>query len=126
LSDSKGEKLYHDAEEFESFRIEDPVLVSRLQALLVHLDITTAPKYLIKGLPRSGRVEFWAIMEIFHGSKVVSRHMRQPLEHLTMMMWLTPHGGPSLLGVIATTTSYKTQSITSCLNERRTCLRLLL
>jgi hypothetical protein len=41
---------------------------------MVHLGITTAPKYSIKGVPHPGRVEFWAIVEIFHGSKVVSRH----------------------------------------------------
>jgi hypothetical protein len=74
LSDSEGEKLYHDAEEFESFRIEAPVPVGRLQALLVHLGITTAPKYQIEGVPHPGWVEFQGIVEIFHGSKVVSRH----------------------------------------------------
>jgi hypothetical protein len=30
LSDSKGEKLYRDVEEFEYFRIEAPVSASRL------------------------------------------------------------------------------------------------
>jgi hypothetical protein len=33
----------------------------------VHLGITTSPKYQIKGVPRRGRVEFQAIVEIFHG-----------------------------------------------------------
>jgi hypothetical protein len=39
------------------------------------LGITTAPKYQIKGVPHPGRVELRAIVEIFHWSKVVSRHM---------------------------------------------------
>jgi hypothetical protein len=58
LSDSEGEKLYHDAKEFESFGIEALIPTGRLQALLVHLGITTAPKYQIKGVPCPGWVEF--------------------------------------------------------------------
>jgi hypothetical protein len=42
--------------------------------LLEHLGITTAPRYRIKKDPRSGRVEFKAIVEIFFGSKVLCRH----------------------------------------------------
>jgi hypothetical protein len=58
----------------ESFEIEAPVLASRLRALLEHLGITTAPRYRIKEVPRSGRVEFKAIAEIFFGSRVLYRH----------------------------------------------------
>jgi hypothetical protein len=74
LSDSKNEKLYHDADEMESYGVEAPVPIGRLQALLVHLGITTAPKYRIKGVPCPRQVEYWAIAEIFSGSKVISRH----------------------------------------------------
>jgi hypothetical protein len=66
--------LYHDADDKESYRVEAMVPIGRLQALLVHLGITTAPKYRIKGVLRLGRVEFWAIAEIFSGSRVISRH----------------------------------------------------
>jgi hypothetical protein len=38
--------------------------------LLEHLGITTAPRYRIKEVPRSGRVEFKAIAEIFFGSRM--------------------------------------------------------
>jgi hypothetical protein len=38
------------------------------------LGITSAPKYQNKGIPRPGRVEFKAIVEIFQGPKVISRH----------------------------------------------------
>jgi hypothetical protein len=42
--------------------------------LLEHLGITTAPQYRIKEVPRSGRVEFKAIAEIFFGSRILCRH----------------------------------------------------
>jgi hypothetical protein len=42
--------------------------------LLEHLGITTAPRYRIKEVPRSGRVEFKAIVEIFFGSRILCRH----------------------------------------------------
>jgi hypothetical protein len=47
LSDTKPEKLYRDADEVESFGAESPILAGRLQALLEHLGITTAPRYRI-------------------------------------------------------------------------------
>jgi hypothetical protein len=68
--------MYRDADEVESFRAESPILTGRLRALLEHLGITTAPRYRIKEVPRSGRVEFKAIAEIFFGSKVLCRHKR--------------------------------------------------
>jgi hypothetical protein len=43
LSDTEAEKLYRDADEVESFGAEAPVLAGRLQALMEHLGITTAP-----------------------------------------------------------------------------------
>jgi hypothetical protein len=66
--------MYRDADEVESFEAEAPVLTGRLQALLEHLGITTAPRYRIKEVPHSGRVEFKAIVEIFFGSGVLCRH----------------------------------------------------
>jgi hypothetical protein len=73
-SDTEDEKMYRDADEMESFGAESPVLTGRLQALLEHLGITTAPQYRIKEVSRSGRVEFKAIAEIFFGSRVLCRH----------------------------------------------------
>jgi hypothetical protein len=66
--------MYRDANEVESFRAESPILASRLQALLEHLGITTAPRYRVKEVSRSGRVEFKAIAEIFFGSRILYRH----------------------------------------------------
>jgi hypothetical protein len=70
-SDTKPEKLYRDAGEVESFGAKSPILPGRLRALLEHLGITTAPRYRIKEVPRSGRVEFKAITEIFFGSRIL-------------------------------------------------------
>jgi hypothetical protein len=74
LSDAEDEKMYRDADEVESFRVEAPVSAGRLRALLEHLGITTTPRYRIKEAPRSGRVEFKAIAEIFFRSRVLCRH----------------------------------------------------
>jgi hypothetical protein len=73
-SDTESEKMYRDADEVESFGAESPIITSRLQALLEHLGITTAPRYRIKEVPRSRRVEFKAIAEIFFGSRILCRH----------------------------------------------------
>jgi hypothetical protein len=73
LSDTEAEKLYRDAEEVESIGAEALVLAGTLRALLEHLGITTAPRYRIKKGPRSGRVEFKAIANIFFGSRVLCR-----------------------------------------------------
>jgi hypothetical protein len=74
LSDTEDEKMYRDADEVESFGAESPILTGRLRALLEHLGIITAPRYRIKEVPRSGRVEFKAIAEIFFGSRILCRH----------------------------------------------------
>jgi hypothetical protein len=73
-SDTEAEKMYRDADEVESFGAESPILTGRLRALLEHLGITTAPRYRIKEVPHSGRVEFKAVTEIFFGSRVLCRH----------------------------------------------------
>jgi hypothetical protein len=75
-SDTESEKMYRDADEVESFGAESLILVGRLRALLEHLGITTAPRYRIKKVPHSGRVEFKAIAEIFFGSRILCRHKR--------------------------------------------------
>jgi hypothetical protein len=74
-SDTEDEKMYRDAEEIESFGAESPILIGRHRARLEHLGITTAPRYRIKEVPRSGREDFKAITEIFFGSRVLCWHM---------------------------------------------------
>jgi hypothetical protein len=73
-SDTEAEKMYRDANEVESFGAKAPILAGRLRALLEHLGITTAPRYRIKEVLRSGWVEFKVIAEIFFGSRVLCRH----------------------------------------------------
>jgi hypothetical protein len=73
-SDTEPEKMYQDADEVESFGAESLILAGRLLALLEHLGITTAPRYRIREVPRSGRVEFKAIAEIFFESRILCRH----------------------------------------------------
>jgi hypothetical protein len=74
LSDTEDEKMYRDADKMESFGAESPILTGRLRALLEHLGITTAPRYRIKEVPHSGRVEFKATAEIFFRSRILCRH----------------------------------------------------
>jgi hypothetical protein len=66
--------MYRDVDEVESFGAESLILAGRLRALLEHLGITTAPRYRIKEVPRSGRVEFKVIAEIFFRSRILCRH----------------------------------------------------
>jgi hypothetical protein len=73
-SDTKSKKMYRDADEVEPFGAEAPVLAGRLRALLEHQGITTAPRYRIKEVLRSGLVEFKAIVEIFFRSRILCRH----------------------------------------------------
>jgi hypothetical protein len=73
-SDTESEKMYRDADKVESFWVEAPVLAGRLWTLLEHLGITTAPRYRIKEVPRSGRVEIKTIAKILFGSRVLCRH----------------------------------------------------
>jgi hypothetical protein len=72
--DTELEKMYRDADEVESFRVESLILAGRLRALLEHLGITTAPWYRVKEVSRSGQVEFKAIAEIFFGSRILCRY----------------------------------------------------
>jgi hypothetical protein len=73
-SDTEPEKMYRDADEVESFGAESPIFAGRLRALLEHLGITTAPRYRVKEVLRTRRVEFKAIAEIFFGSRILCRH----------------------------------------------------
>jgi hypothetical protein len=73
-SDTEPEKMYRDSDEVESFGAESSILAYRLWALLEHLGITTAPRYRVNEVSRSGRVEFKAIAEIFFGSRILCQH----------------------------------------------------
>jgi hypothetical protein len=74
LSDNKGEKLYRDADERESFSAAAPIPTGRLRALLGHLGITSTPRNRIMGVPRLGQVELMAVVEIFSEHNILYRH----------------------------------------------------
>jgi hypothetical protein len=74
LSDTEPEKMYWDADEVESFGAESLILTGRLRALLEHLGITIVPRYRVKEVLRTGRVEFKVIAEIFFRSRILCRH----------------------------------------------------
>jgi hypothetical protein len=74
LSDSKNEKMYHNAYEIKTTRNEGPIPTGRLRDLLNRIDITTPPEFIIKRVSCPGREECKAIMEIFNGPSVISRH----------------------------------------------------
>jgi hypothetical protein len=119
LSDTEDEKMYQDADEVESFRVEAPIHTSMLRALLEHLGITTTPKCWIKEVPHPGRVEFKAIVEIFLDPKS-SADTRDSLSGpLTTTLLLMPSGRPSHRGSIATRVGCKTPSTTSFPTGRR-------
>jgi hypothetical protein len=111
--------MYRDADEVESFGIEAPVLVGRLRALLEHMGITTAPRYRIMEVPRSGQVDFKAIAEIFFGSKVLCRPRDQLLGLLVVILLLMSPGRPSYHGSVATRAGCRTRSTTSCPTGRK-------
>jgi hypothetical protein len=123
-SDAKDEKMCRDTDEVESFGVKALVLAGRLRALLEHLGITTAPRYRIKEVSRSGRVEFKAIAEIFFGSRVLCQHKGPVSGPLTTMLLLMPLGRPSHRGSTATSVGCRTLSTTSCPIGRRINSRL--
>jgi hypothetical protein len=100
LSDVEDEKMYWDADEVESFGAEAPVLAGRLQALLEHLGISTAPRYKIKEV--QGR---WSSKpsQRFSSDPESSADTRDQLsEPLTTTLLLMPPSKPSHHGSVAT------------------------
>jgi hypothetical protein len=74
LSDTEKDGTFCDADEIKTTGNEAPIPTGRLRDLLNHLNITTQPEFRIKRVPRLGREEYKAIMEIFNGPNVLSHH----------------------------------------------------
>jgi hypothetical protein len=74
LSDVEKDEMYHDADKIKTDKNEAPIPTGRMRDLLNRLDITTPPEIRIKRVPCPGREEYKAIMEIFSGPNVLSRH----------------------------------------------------
>jgi hypothetical protein len=118
LSDAEDERKYRDAYEVESFGVEALVLAGRLRALLEHLGITTAPRYGIKKVLRSGRVE--RPSQRFSSDPESSADTRDQLSGLfTAMLLLMLPGRPSHRGSVATRVDCRTLSTTSCPTGRK-------
>jgi hypothetical protein len=75
LSDSKKEKMYYEANEIKTSGNEALIPTDRLRDLLSHIDITTASEFIIKRVLCPGGEEYKAVVEIFNGPSVISRHM---------------------------------------------------
>jgi hypothetical protein len=71
-SNAKKDDTFHDADEIKTFRDEAPIPTGRLRDLLNHINITTPPEFRIKRIPRPGREEYKAIVEIIGGPNVLS------------------------------------------------------
>jgi hypothetical protein len=74
LSDAEKDETFHDANEIKTFGDEALIPTGRLRDLKNRINITTPPKFSIKRVPRPGRKEYKAIMEIISGPNVLSHH----------------------------------------------------
>jgi hypothetical protein len=74
LSDAEKDETYGDADGIKTTGNEALIPTGRLRDFLNCLDITTPPEFRIKSVPRPGREEYKAIMEIFSGPNVLSHH----------------------------------------------------
>jgi hypothetical protein len=79
-SNTEKDETFHDADEIKIFGDEAPIPTGRLRDLLKHINITTPPELRIKRIPRPGREEYKAIVEIISGPNVL-----QPSGPLTRM-----------------------------------------
>jgi hypothetical protein len=73
-SDAKKDETFHDADEIKTFGDEALIPTDRLRDLLNRINITTPPEFRIKRIPRLGREEYKAIVEIISGPNVLSCH----------------------------------------------------
>jgi hypothetical protein len=73
-SNTEKDEIFHDVDEIKTFGDEAPIPTGRLRDLLNHINITTPLEFRIKRIPRPGREEYKAIVEIISGPNVLSRH----------------------------------------------------
>jgi hypothetical protein len=75
LSEFEKEEMYREAKELKIIRNEALIPTGRLRDHMSLIDITAAPEFKIKRVPHPGREEYRAIVEIFNGPNMISRHM---------------------------------------------------
>jgi hypothetical protein len=73
-SNAEKDETFHDANEIKTFGDEASIPTGKLRDLLNCINITTPPEFKIKRIPRPGREEYKAIVEIISGPNVLSRH----------------------------------------------------
>jgi hypothetical protein len=73
-SNVEKDETFHNADEIKTFGNEVSILMGRLKDLLNRINITILPEFRIKRIPRPGREEYKAILEIISGPNVLSRH----------------------------------------------------
>jgi hypothetical protein len=73
-SNAEKDEIFHNADEIKTFGDEAPIPTGRLRDLLNHINITTPPEFGIKRIPRPGREEYKAIVEIISGPNVLNRY----------------------------------------------------
>jgi hypothetical protein len=73
-SNAEKNNTFHDADEIKTFGNEAPIPTGRLRDLLNRINITTPLEFRMKRIPRSGREEYKAIVEILSGPNVPSQH----------------------------------------------------
>jgi hypothetical protein len=71
-SNAEKDETFHDADEIKTFGDEAPISTGRLRDLQNRINITTPPEFRIKRIPRPGREEYKAVMEIIGGPNVLS------------------------------------------------------
>jgi hypothetical protein len=74
LSDAEKDEMFRDADENKTARNEALIPTGRLRDLLNHLNIIAQSEFRIKRVPRLRWEEYKAIVEIFSGPNVLSRH----------------------------------------------------
>jgi hypothetical protein len=74
LSDVEKDEMFRNVDEIKTTENEAPNPTGKLRDSLNHLNITTQPEFRIKRAPHPGREEYKAIVEIFSGPNVLSRH----------------------------------------------------
>jgi hypothetical protein len=74
VTNTEKDKTFHNADEIMSASNEASIPIGRLRDFLNRHDITTLPEFRIKRVQRPRQEEYKAIVEMFNGPNVASRH----------------------------------------------------
>jgi hypothetical protein len=71
---SLKDEMFCDADEIKTIGNEASIPIGRPRDLLNYVNITTQLEFRTKRVPHAGREEYKAVVEIFSGPNVLSRH----------------------------------------------------